>query len=242
MLYRLARDVSSCKLELSVGREPRMASVWRSCHRRTDLAHHKTSDGEEPPHLSKSSVEFNEFITDRCNLPDPYEWDQATLLQDMSEPIRKVAERYNEDGWCVFGAAGTWASNCAVTRRKRDTNVFINTWLGFYWHVYWCFLFSRVAFRKRLSNCQICHDGMMRFFDLYKRTLNGVVKNDEYTLTLSDGRSLSIRDHQYPLDDLYCWVNGWYSLPRASVIQNYSYLEEVSDRSCKNLEQIPGCA
>ena len=82
---------------------------------------------------------------------------------------------------------------------------------------------------------------MMRFFQKYQIIMN-VLKNDEYTVTLSDGRSLTIRDHQFPLDDLYCWVNGWYSLPRAPLIQNYSYLEEVSETICKNLEQTPGFA
>ena len=62
-----------------------------------------------------------------------------------------------------------------------------------------------------------------------------------YTLKLFDDRSLTIRDHFYPLDDLYCFVNGWYSLDRAATVQNFTYLEEVSEESCKHLAEIvPG--
>ena len=62
-----------------------------------------------------------------------------------------------------------------------------------------------------------------------------------YTLKLFDDRSLTIRDHFYPLDDLYCFVNGWYSLDRAATVQNFAYLEEVSEESCKHLAKIvPG--
>ncbi|CAK9023134.1 unnamed protein product [Durusdinium trenchii] len=62
-----------------------------------------------------------------------------------------------------------------------------------------------------------------------------------YTLKLFDDRSLTIRDHFYPLDDLYCFVNGWYSLDRAATVQNFTYLEEVSEESCKHLAKIvPG--
>eukprot|EP00438_Fugacium_kawagutii_P019563 Skav218429 [mRNA] locus=scaffold420:236554:238607:- [translate_table: standard] len=63
-----------------------------------------------------------------------------------------------------------------------------------------------------------------------------------FTLQLYDGRSVTIRQHNYPLDDLYCFVNGWYSFPdRAKVVQNYTYLEELSDSWCKHLSTIvPG--
>ena len=53
--------------------------------------------------------------------------------------------------------------------------------------------------------------------------------------------TLIIRDHTYPLDDLYCYVNGWYSLPRHEIVNNFSYLEEVSNRFCDHLAEIvPG--
>eukprot|EP00438_Fugacium_kawagutii_P004619 Skav229010 [mRNA] locus=scaffold127:423241:430190:- [translate_table: standard] len=61
-------------------------------------------------------------------------------------------------------------------------------------------------------------------------------------LHLPDNRTLVIRDHHYPLDDLYCYVNGWYNLPnRAEVLTNFSYLEELSDTWCDHLAKIvPG--
>ena len=62
-----------------------------------------------------------------------------------------------------------------------------------------------------------------------------------FALRLPDNRTLIIRDHLYPLDDLYCYVNGWYSLPRHEVVNNFSYLEEVSNRWCDHLAEIvPG--
>ena len=58
------------------------------------------------------------------------------------------------------------------------------------------------------------------------------------TLTLPDNHSLTIRDHAYPLDDLYCFVNGWYSMPGdRHALMNFSYLEEVSDKFCDQLEK-----
>ena len=58
------------------------------------------------------------------------------------------------------------------------------------------------------------------------------------TLTLADNRTLTTRDHVYPLDDLYCFVNGWYSIPGdRHALMNFSYLEEVSDKFCDKLEK-----
>lgn len=56
----------------------------------------------------------------------------------------------------------------------------------------------------------------------------GVSEATEKWLRLPDGRKFSIRDHFYPLDDVYCYVNGWYDLPRAKVAQNWTYLEEAA--------------
>ncbi|CAL1166151.1 unnamed protein product, partial [Cladocopium goreaui] len=61
------------------------------------------------------------------------------------------------------------------------------------------------------------------------------------TLTFSDGRTLRTRDHGYPLDDVYCFVNGWYKPPDhpdRRALMNFSYLEEVSDKACSHLEKI----
>ena len=45
-------------------------------------------------------------------------------------------------------------------------------------------------------------------------------------------------------DDLYCFVNGWYSFAnRAEVVNNYTYLEHLSDSECDRLAKIvPGYA
>ena len=41
---------------------------------------------------------------------------------------------------------------------------------------------------------------------------------------------------------MYCFVNGWYNLPnRAEVVNNFTYLEELSDRWCDHLSHtVPG--
>lgn len=35
---------------------------------------------------------------------------------------------------------------------------------------------------------------------------------------------VTIRDHAYPLDDVYCYVNGWYDLPRQKLISDFDYV------------------
>ena len=48
----------------------------------------------------------------------------------------------------------------------------------------------------------------------------------EKALFFEDGRRMTLRDHDMPLDDAYCFVNGWYNLPRAQVVKNFTFLEE----------------
>ena len=80
----------------------------------------------------------------------------------------------------------------------------------------------------------------MRFEDEYRKFVNGPLATP-FALRFPDNRTLIIRDHSYPLDDAYCFVNGWYDLPRAELVNNFSYLEEVSDRYCDHLAKtFPG--
>ncbi|CAK9037883.1 Uncharacterized protein SCF082_LOCUS22362 [Durusdinium trenchii] len=122
-------------------------------------------------------------------------------------PLKDVVESSGEDGWCVFGAKGVWASNCAVSRQTRDIDTFVKTW--------------------ELD---------------YLMVMN--MPSPPYTLKLPDQRTLTIRDHNYPLDDLYCFANGWYSnsdSQREEFFKNFSYLEEVSEKSCNELQKkVPG--
>jgi len=79
--------------------------------------------------------------------------------------------------------------------------------------------------------------------DAYKGFMNGP-QATPFTLRFPDNRTLIIRDHTYPLDDTYCFLNGWYDFPRAAraeLVSNFSYLEEVSDRYCDHLAKtFPG--
>ena len=124
--------------------------------------------------------------------------------QEWSKPMVEVAAHYDQDGWCVFGFMGPWASECAVSQRKRSV-------LNF------AFMFQALYSAYNVSG------------------------GTPFALRLPDNRTLIIRDHTYPLDDLYCYVNGWYSLPRHEIVNNFSYLEEVSNRFCDHLAEIvPG--
>ena len=71
----------------------------------------------------------------------------------------------------------------------------------------------------------------------YSQILNSSTSTP-FTFRLFDGRTLVVRDHVVPCDDLYCYVNNWYDLPRAEVVKNFTFFEEVSDKWCKHLEEI----
>ena len=43
---------------------------------------------------------------------------------DFYQPIDEVKSRLKEEGWCIFGQTGTWASECAVANQKRDVRPF----------------------------------------------------------------------------------------------------------------------
>ncbi|CAK9023135.1 Uncharacterized protein SCF082_LOCUS16084 [Durusdinium trenchii] len=58
-----------------------------------------------------------------------------------------------------------------------------------------------------------------------------------FTFRFPDGRSLTTRDHHSPLDDVDCFVNGWLALPRGQVVNNFTFLEEVSKAFCADLER-----
>jgi len=96
------------------------------------------------------------------------------------------------------------------------------------------------------SNCAIARhmrDSMI-FVKTFEEAYNGYMNGPQATpfaLRFPDNRTLIIRDHDYPLDDAYCFLNGWYDLPRAELVSNFSYLEEVSDRYCDHLAKtFPG--
>lgn len=144
----------------------------------------------------RSRVKHNETLTGVC-VPK-----EELTETDESDPILEVSTRYEQDGWCVFGGLGNWASECAIARRIRNVNNFA-----------------------------------LVFEPMYAQILNSSWSTP-FTLRLFDGRTLVIRDHFYPLDDLYCYVNNWYDLPRAEVVQNFTFLEEVSNQWCKHLETL----
>ncbi len=52
-------------------------------------------------------------------------------VKEWSESMLQVAAHYDQDGWCVFGSRGVWASECAVSRRKRNVVNFVLMFLSF---------------------------------------------------------------------------------------------------------------
>ena len=81
-----------------------------------------------------------------------------------------------------------------------------------------------------------------QFEDFYAEILNDKSATP-FTLQMLDKTTLTIRDHFYPLDDLYCYANGWYNpaIPRESLVNNFTWLEEVSERTCEKLSKtVPG--
>ena len=75
----------------------------------------------------------------------------------------------------------------------------------------------------------------------YLRFSVDIDKADKMPVTVQffDNRSLTIRDHSYPLDDIYCYVNDWFAKDDiARLLTNFSYLEEASRAFCRNLEPL----
>mmetsp|Transcript_30640 Transcript_30640/g.49298 ORF Transcript_30640/g.49298 Transcript_30640/m.49298 type:complete len:297 (-) Transcript_30640:105-995(-) len=131
--------------------------------------------------------------------------DAKGVPEAWTRPIEEIIQHYGEDGWCLLGSMGSWASNCSISRKSRDIIPYIQQYEG----------------------------------DLADRMNSD--KASAVTLTFSDGRTLRTRDHHYPLDDVYCFVNGWYTAPdhpERQALMNFSYLEEVSDKACSHLEKI----
>ncbi|CAJ1457596.1 unnamed protein product [Effrenium voratum] len=61
-----------------------------------------------------------------------------------------------------------------------------------------------------------------------------------YTYVLPDGAKVTSRDFLYPLDDIYCLVNGWYDLPRDKAANDREYVERMSRKTCQQLQaEVP---
>ncbi|CAK9033250.1 unnamed protein product [Durusdinium trenchii] len=104
----------------------------------------------------------------------------------------------------------------------------------------WCVFGSEASWAR---DCAVArrtrnvNNFALAFEPFYSPILNSSTSTP-FTFRLFDGRTLVVRDHVVPCDDLYCFVNNWYDLPRAEVVKNFTFLEEVSDKWCKHLEKI----
>ena len=108
-----------------------------------------------------------------------------------------------------------------------------------------CFLDHVGSILMDLVNTLFCLSDRLlsRFENDYATWLN-VTWATPFAFRFPDNRTLIIRDHVYPLDDVYCFLNGWYKYTtegRTELLNNWTYLEEVSDAWCHHLEKtMPG--
>jgi hypothetical protein len=55
----------------------------------------------------------------------------SVALQEFHQPVEELVARYGEeDGWCLLGYLGKWASKCAISRRTRDISTFLDMMLA----------------------------------------------------------------------------------------------------------------
>ncbi|CAE7198444.1 unnamed protein product [Symbiodinium natans] len=94
---------------------------------------------------------------------------------------------------------------------------------------------ANCAVAHRLQNMTIFATTFSAGYAMYLNA-NPLVDDGPKTFRLPGGQMVTIRDHFYPLDDVYCFVNGWYNLNRDQALHNHSYLLEVSRQSCAPLD------
>ena len=79
------------------------------------------------------------------------------------------------------------------------------------------------------------------FVEYFKGMFKSVLDTPQptpFTFILPNGGRLVTRDHSYPYDDVFCLVNEFYQIPRHLLVSNFSFLEEVSEKSCKDVETV----
>ena len=137
------------------------------------LAHKALGDDEAPAcHLLQTGIHLQRK-TDQRTVPfyDPNVRANITRgicvsnlsTEELAEPLFDVSARYQEDGFCVYGYAGLWASGCAVTRKQQ----------------------SAIPYATQ--------------FNPYYAAVINVSSATPFTLQLYDGRTVAIRNHNYPL-------------------------------------------
>ena len=79
------------------------------------------------------------------------------------------------------------------------------------------------------------------FLKYYRKFLKNILDNPQatpFTYSLPDGKQIVTRDHTYPWDDVYCFANGFYDLPRHLLVSNFSFLEEASEKACQETKKM----
>jgi len=101
----------------------------------------------------------------------------------------------------------------------------------------WC-VFGAVD--QWISGCAACRKlrDMHPYFEVYqKETAVPIFKNaTPKTLRFPDGSLLTVRDYTYPMVDMYCYLNGYYDMDRKKLVNDYEYLEKISEAQCASVE------
>ncbi|CAK9057387.1 unnamed protein product [Durusdinium trenchii] len=91
-----------------------------------------------------------------------------------------------------------------------------------------------------ISGCAACHKlrDMQPYFEVYTQETAVPIKADATpkTLRFPNGSLLTIRDYTYPIVDIYCYLNGYYDMPRKRLVKDYDYVEKISEAQCASVE------
>ncbi len=101
----------------------------------------------------------------------------------------------------------------------------------------WC-VFGAVD--KCISGCAVCRKlrDMQPYFEVYQQeTPNRVFKNaTPKTLRFPNGSLLTLREYDSPMLDIYCYMKGYYDMDREKLVNDFDYLEKISEAQCASAE------
>ncbi|CAK9080328.1 Histone-lysine N-methyltransferase EHMT1 [Durusdinium trenchii] len=91
-----------------------------------------------------------------------------------------------------------------------------------------------------ISACAACHKlrDVRPYFEVYKQESAVPIKKNATpkTLRFPNGSLLTIRDYVDPIVDIYCHLNGYYDMPRQKLVNDYDYVEKISEAQCASVE------
>ncbi|CAL1172038.1 unnamed protein product [Cladocopium goreaui] len=93
---------------------------------------------------------------------------------------------------------------------------------------------------RRVPCCAVCCKlrDMQPYFEVYQQeTAVPIFKNaTPKTLRFPNGSLLTLRDYVYPMVGIYCYLNGYYDMDRKKLVNDYEYVEKISEAQCASVE------